>query len=129
MMFDEGIKRLPVTPDNVSGIEFLRFYTSQNPPAWGGSPGQDIPRKVLEDLNRPGTPPPADFFKNIRENLNPSGVKQASLDPFDIDSPETTEAIQRYVEKFGEPPKVTPEQLQKNIERLRGRLGPMVRGA
>lgn len=121
---EKGYEKLPAD-QKVTGVEFLRMYTSGNPNDWGGSPGQTFPREVLDKMNKPGTPPPADILEEIRRQLGSTGVKQASSPSFevapDIDSDEVTKWIQEGNRKYG-PIKPNREEVERNIQRLRNSL-------
>jgi hypothetical protein len=97
-----------------TGIEpYYREMTVATEPVWGGNPQQEVPREVLEKLSKPGSPPPPDFFDELRRKFGTPGVKQAAsfdLTP-DIDSPAVDELIRKGIEKRGAP-YVSPDVLQ-----------------
>ena len=126
---EKGYEKLPADP-KVTGIEFLKMYTSGNPDAWGGSPEKPFSKEVIDKMSKPGTPPPADFFEEIKRQLGSTGVKQAAspsfeIDP-DIDSPTVEKWIQEGNRKYG-PIKTNPQEVERNIQLFRIR-NSLIRG-
>jgi hypothetical protein len=126
---DPELEKMPLKPDtppSQAGFQFLQDFIGQERAPYGGSPGQEIPREVIEKMGQPGTEPPAGFFEELRRNLGSTGVKEArspsfELFPPDIDSPEADKALKDFRERYGSS-RVSPQDVFRRQELLRNRI-------